>query len=362
MKIVQRIIAAVLLMLPLSLGLPGCHSLESFDNDYYGNFDALWTILDEHYCFFEQKEIDWDAIREEYRGRIKEDMELKEFFALCSEMLAELKDGHTNLISWFDVSYYRKWWSDYPQNFDWRLIQEHYLGFDYATSGGMSYKLLEGSNVAYVRYSSFSYGINHSFVNDMMLSMREADGMIIDIRDNGGGEMTSVEALASHFIDERTLAGYIQHKTGPGHDDFSEPYAYYYDAVVGVRWLKPVIILTNRSTFSAANNCVQFMKPLRHVLVIGDTTGGGSGMPFSSEIPVGWSVRFSASPVYDAQMQLTEAGIEPSENGEMNMDPEAALKGHDTILDFAISVIVKYAEENKDKQRSALSEMLIRGY
>ena len=104
------------------------------------------------------------------------------------------------------------------------------------------------------------------------------------------------------------------------------------------------------------------MKPLRHVLVIGDTTGGGSGMPFSSEIPVGWSVRFSASPVYDAQMQLTEAGIEPSENGEMNMDPEAALKGHDTILDFAISVIVKYAEENKDKQRSALSEMLIRGY
>lgn len=44
------------------------------------------------------------------------------------------------------------------------------------------------------------------------------------------------------------------------------------------------------------------------------------------------------------------------------MDPEAALKGHDTILDFAISVIVKYAEENKDKQRSALSEMLIRGY
>ncbi len=42
-------------MLPLSLGLPGCHSLESFDNDYYGNFDALWTILDEHYCFSSKK-------------------------------------------------------------------------------------------------------------------------------------------------------------------------------------------------------------------------------------------------------------------------------------------------------------------
>ena len=28
-------------------------------------------------------------------------------------------------------------------------------------------------------------------------------------------------------------------------------------------------------------------------------TGGGSGLPFSSELPNGWSVRFSASPMYE---------------------------------------------------------------
>lgn len=359
MKILRKLIALVAIAMPLTLGLPGCHSLDSYDNDYYGNFDALWTILDEHYCFFEQKDIDWAAIRDRYRSEIKPDMELKAFFGLCADMLAELRDGHTNLSSWFDVSYYREWWTAYPQNFNWRLIQEHYLNFDYSTSGGMSYKLLTESNVAYVRYASFSYGINHSFVNDMMLSVKEADGMILDIRDNGGGDMTAVDDLVSHFIDERILAGYIQHKTGPGHNDFSEPYAYYCDPVIGVRWLKPVIILTNRSTFSAANNFVQVMKPLRHVVVIGDTTGGGSGMPFSSEIPIGWSVRFSASPVYDADMQLTEYGIAPTENGQMNMDPEAALDGHDTILDFAISVIVKYAEDNKKENTSrALREVL----
>jgi len=32
--------------------LTSCHSIEEWDNDHYGNFDALWTILDEHYCFF----------------------------------------------------------------------------------------------------------------------------------------------------------------------------------------------------------------------------------------------------------------------------------------------------------------------
>ena len=29
-----------------------CHEPEEFDNDVYGNFDALWTSVDQHYCFF----------------------------------------------------------------------------------------------------------------------------------------------------------------------------------------------------------------------------------------------------------------------------------------------------------------------
>ena len=34
---------------------PSCHKVEVFEDDPYGNFDALWTILDERYCFFEYK-------------------------------------------------------------------------------------------------------------------------------------------------------------------------------------------------------------------------------------------------------------------------------------------------------------------
>ena len=44
---------------------------------------------------------------------------------------------------------------------------------------------------------------------------------------------------------------------------------------------------------------------------MGDQTGGGSGLPFSSELPGGWSIRFSASPIYNAKMQHTEFGIKP---------------------------------------------------
>lgn len=348
--LLRNILAATAVSLPLALGTGSCHSVESWDNDVYGNFDALWKILDEHYCFFADKDIDWEETGARYRAAIKPDWDATLLFAHCADMLDELRDGHTNLISWFDVSYYRKWWSDYPQNFDLRLVQEHYLGFDYTTGSGFMYKYLEDRKVGYVRYGSFTSPVSHSFIDNMMLTMKEADGMIFDVRDNSGGDLTNVEKIVSHFITERTLGGYISHKTGPGHDDFSEPYPFYYDTADGhVRWLKPVIVLTNRSTYSAANNFVSAMKGLPQVAVAGTTTGGGSGMPFSSELPCGWSVRFSASPVYDADMNLTENGIPPTPGGEVQLDPEKALRGIDTMLEFAIEALNRIAQQNKPK-------------
>ena len=340
-----------------AVGVGGCHSVESWDNNHLGNFYALWTILDEHYCFFDEKNVDWQQVGERYRAEINPDWDEREFFNHCSRMLDELCDGHTNLISWFDVSYYRKWWSDYPQNYDQRLVEQYYLDFDYSSGSGFSYKYLEDRKVGYVRYSSFSYGISHSFVDMMMLTMKEADGMIIDVRDNGGGDIHNVGELVAHFIDERILGGYITHKTGPGHNDFSEPYPFYFEPIENhVKWFKPVIVLTNRSTFSAANNFVAVMKALPQVAVVGDTTGGGSGMPFSSELPCGWGVRFSASPVYDAEMRLTEQGVEPTPGGDVDLDPELALKGVDTMLEFCIEVLNKAAENTAS--RTSVSQII----
>ena len=62
-------IAAILLF-------PACHSIEKWESDPQGNFDALWTILDEHYCFFEDKNIDWNDIYASYRSKVKKEMEL----------------------------------------------------------------------------------------------------------------------------------------------------------------------------------------------------------------------------------------------------------------------------------------------
>lgn len=329
----------IYILFPL-IALSACHDIPEYADNPRGNFEALWSTLDQHYCFFKEKNVDWNEVYARYAPAISDEMTSEELFNVCSEMLAELRDGHTNLSSSFNTSYYRQWWSDYPQNYDERLVEQYYFNYNYLQVGVVKYGILT-QNIGYLRYPTFSSGIGESNLDNVLLYLRTCDGLIIDIRDNGGGNMTVVERLVPRFISQRTLAGYICHKTGPGHDDFSEPMPYYFDPAEQGRamWSKPVVILTNRSTYSAANNFVSVMKELPQVKIVGATTGGGSGMPFSSELPNGWGIRFSSSPIYDAQMATTEFGIEPSEGCAIDLDPVAAIAGQDTMLDFAINLL-----------------------
>lgn len=333
---------SALSLLAITILSASCHPIEEYADDPQGNFEALWTIIDEHYCFLDEKGIDWDAVHDTYARRIGPEMTREELFIVCADMLDELKDGHVNLSAPFNTSYYRKWWSDYPQNFSERLIEESYFNFNYRQTGGMKFGILS-ENIGYIYYPSFSNPVGEGNLDNVLYFLKNTQGLIIDVRDNGGGNLTNVETLVSRFITRPTVVGYISHKTGPGHNDFSEPFEIEYKpAAEGrIRWGKPVIVLANRSTFSAANNFVSVMKLLPVVRVVGATTGGGSGMPYSSELPCGWSVRFSACSMLDAERRSTEYGVEPTEGCAVDMNPLEALSGKDSILEFAIALLQK---------------------
>lgn len=326
----------------LAVLLASCHDVPEYADNPRGNFEALWAILDEHYCFFEYKDVDWQAVRTEYSRKIDDRMTDEELFRVCADMLLELRDGHTNLVSPFDMSRY--WiWEQYPQNYDERLILEHYLHFDYKKASGISYGMLK-NNVAYMHYGSFSSTIGEGNLDMILSSLSLAEGLIIDVRDNGGGILTNAETLVARFIDNPVLAGFIAHKTGPGHNEFSEPYAYSIEPARGrVHWNKPVVVLTNRSSFSATNNFVSIMKTLPNVRIVGDVTGGGCGMPFTGELPNGWSVRFSAAPIYDVDGNLTEFGVEPSEGCRVDMTEADRQANRDTIMERAFEVLAEMA-------------------
>ncbi len=326
----------ILYILTLLLTLTACHDQPQWRDDPYGNFDALWTIMDEHYSFFDYKQVDWDEVRTRYRAKLTHDMTSQELFELCGDMLKELRDGHTNLIASHDVSRY--WiWEQYPVNYDERLIDDHYLNFNYKQASGIKYAILP-NNYGYMRYASFSSSIGDGNLDLVFSYLSTADGLIIDVRSNGGGYLTNVETLVGRFIDQRTHVGRIQHKTGPGHNDFSEPFDYYFEPTKNhIHYQRPVVILANRGSFSATNNFVSIMRHLPQVTIVGDTTGGGSGLPFTSELPNGWRIRFSSCPITDVDGTVTEFGVAPDVRVDL-LDADAA-QGRDTMLETAFRVL-----------------------
>lgn len=328
----------ICLLLPLLWVLTGCHETKEYPDDPYGNFDALWSIIDKRYCFLEEKGIDWDFIGSRYRSLINPEMTLDEYFSLLGAMINELEDGHCNLSSGFNTTYYRRWWSDYPQDFDLRTLQQYYLCFDWRTTSGIMYRNLT-PDVGYIYYPSFATTVSESGLDYILAWFSECKVLIIDIRDNGGGALTNIETFVGRFITEEVTGGYISHKTGPGHGDFSEPYRFTYKAATGrVGWRgKPLILLTNRSSYSAANDFAAVMKSLPQTTVIGARTGGGGGAPFCAELPNGWLIRFSACPIYSPDGECIEDGVDPTPGYECHSLTADFAAGRDPILDLALS-------------------------
>lgn len=319
------------LLLSLLVLAGGCIREEEFDNTPQGNFEALWKIIDEQYCFLDYKQIDWDAIHDKYQPLISSGMSNDGLFEVLGNMLAELKDGHVNLYSVSNTARYWDWYLDYPRNFDEAII-EQYLGRDYRISGGMKYRILD-DNIGYIYYGDFSSGVGDGNLDEALSYLSICNGLIIDVRNNGGGNLTYASRIAARFTNERVLTGYIQHKTGKGHNDFSDPEPIYLEPSNSIRWQKQTVVLTNRHAYSATNDFVNSMSVLPGVTLVGDKTGGGSGLPFSSELPNGWAVRFSASPHLNAQMEQIEFGIAPDIH--IDMDEADQSKGIDTIIERA---------------------------
>lgn len=321
--------------------LPSCtHRFEGVeDNTPVGNMECLWQTLDQKYCFFDEKSVDWQSVHDAYLPavrRIPTDDYLTLFDTLAS-MVNTLNDGHVNLYSSFDVSSCRTWYEGYAANFDWSAIRSHYIP-SYRVAGGAYYAMLPNDSVGYMYVPDFETVVSPNNMAYILRSFMDCRGVIIDVRNNGGGDMNYAYQLAATFFENDQVVGYWQHKNGVGHNDFSSlEQQHLHKKDMPSSWLRPVVILCNRHTYSAANFFVSMMRYAEYAAIIGGVSGGGGGMPLSYELPNGWLLRFSSVRMFDRDKQSIEGGITP--DILVDDDPQTP---QDEIIEAAIQWITNW--------------------
>ena len=328
---------SVALIIGISIWCMGCSKsfgLETPSQSATSVFNDIYDIMDKHYALFGVKQKDWILIRKKYEGLVNDSLDDSKLFDICADMLEELQDGHVSLQAPFRVSTYDNFYKLFPVNFNFSVIEKKYLKDKLRTSGPFVYGV--DGQIGYLHYSSFQDDYTDYQLETVFSAFANTSGIIIDVRGNGGGIARNVNRLLRKLITSRQLTKYELQKKGPGHDQFSDPIAFYLDPGSN-GYEKKVVLLTNRKCFSACNDFVSFVSSLGNVTVVGDQTGGGGSIPNSYVLVNGWKLQYSATVTLSSSKIPIDTGIQP--DFRINISPLEEAAGLDPILEKAISIL-----------------------
>lgn len=329
-----------ILVLPVMLMMAGCEKLlmgPEPDGSANATFEYLWQQFDEEYSLFDVKAVDWDSARAALGAEVHDDMSAEELFDVCGRLTDLLHDGHVNLISGFDVRHdawlYRMMTE--KSNIDPDCVALHYLGPDYHTLGGLCHNDI-GDGVLYIRYASFSNSIDSNRVKYLVDQYAKRagglKGIVFDIRQNGGGNIANLWNMLAPFRSHGQLLYTTQSKVGKGHFDYGKDHQVWaYDNPMGLD--VRVAVLTDRGCYSAASFFTFCAKEYDNFWVVGDTTGGGLGLPRNGQLPNGWYYRMSVSRTLSADGNNWENGVPPDE--VVLLDRTLTAQGVDNVIERA---------------------------
>ncbi len=280
--------------------------------DPFVNFDYMWNEVDSKYAYFELKNVDWDAVKLRYRPKLYKGMSEDSLFSVIGSMLNELRDDHTNLVSPFNVSRYNSYLRG-QDNFEYRVIKDIYLKDGEYSTESFRHGFISGKEIGYVRYSSFTNTAGDGALDFIINRYRNTKGIILDLRENGGGSFTNIPKILSRFVKSETLVMYNRTRNGKGRDQFGPFEPFYIKPSDRLKFtIKPLIVLIDRGSYSATTFFALASKAIPNIILIGDKTGGGGGLPNGGQLPNGWTYRFSISQSFDLnKVNYSEEGVEP---------------------------------------------------
>jgi tetratricopeptide (TPR) repeat protein len=317
------------------------------------NFEYLWQTFDRNYAIFGAKSVDWNVLYKIYRPRVTSKTSDDELFDIMASLIGHLNDNHVRLSS-----PNRNFQSGIlgemkMEDFSLDLVKEKYLKgkFQQRRNGVFHYGWLNDS-IGYFHFRGFGQ-IEESTaaIDEIIREFKDAKGIVVDVRSNGGGDDMVGKLIADRFADRKRLYMKTQIRNGPKHDDFTQPKYWYVEPDGPIQFTKPVILLTHRFSVSAAENFALAMRVLPHVTVVGDSTSGVFADVYGDRLPNGW--RFSVSfKLFVDQNGFCWEGIGvPMDIRQTNTKKDIEQK-RDKVLDLAVSLIESGALKPQNESSS----------
>ncbi len=175
------------------------------------------------------------------------------------------------------------------------------------------------------------------------------EALILDLRQNGGGDPESVAYLVSHFFPE----GDSRHLNSIYNRPRDTTRQYWTSPTVGPRYTGPVYVLTSARTFSGGEECAYDFQTQKRATLVGETTGGGAnpghpvalGHGFNAFIPTGRAIN-----------PVTKTNWE-----HVGVKPDVAVPAAEALKVAHTAILKGILEREKDPgYRKRLEEILAR--
>jgi len=232
---------------------------------------SLLLQMDEKYIFPKTAKAAAVKIMEyQKKGIYNMTTDPKEFAKLLTEQLRDLvKDKHLSV--WYNPDQKPK---DAPKDETVEKEREskflRYMGRQ--NFGLPKLDILEG-NVGYLKIDGFGpVDKVGETVTGAMMYLANTEALIIDLRDNGGGEPDLVRYVASYFFGDVPV-----HINDLYYRKDNKTTEYWTIPVHGKKYIaKPVYVLTSGRTFSGGEELAYDLQTQKRATLVGETTGGGA--------------------------------------------------------------------------------------
>jgi len=222
--------------------------------------------------------------------------------------------------------------------------------------------------LAYVALNSFEDIAIDSIFETHLPELYQAKGLIIDLRNNGGGNGAYALGILKHLIPGKEVLGaksqsrnhiatykawgeMVSAQDTTGNPEYRKAYlnftdAYYYDFPNAPQSIKgkrkrivvPTMVLIGHNTASAAEDFLVYSDKQPHFTTIGSPTFGSTGQPYYFMLPGGGQARVCTKrDTYPDGREFVGVGILPDIMVEYTLDD--MLAGRDPVLEKAISLL-----------------------